>query len=266
MKSTMQASEPVTTLVRDSHISLRRQVAQQLRGEIENGSTPVGHRLPAEHALAARFGVSRITVQHAIGDLVSEGLLLRKQGKGTFVSRPTVKFNLQSFHGFFDAVLEDSRSEARLLFLGPSDSMTDEVNAAEINSQEFPVLLRRLYLAETEPIALVDCWLVGEAQRILREDAELRSSAWLLKERLGLQITRSTISVRADQAGRRLGKHLKLSSRAPILTLTRTSYDRRGRRLELARFFLNSANYQLTLASDHPIPISSAIKPTVASC
>lgn len=62
------------------------QVADKIRESIDNGSFPVGTRLPAERVLASRFGVSRPAVREAIGALQNEGRVFTKQGSGTYVN------------------------------------------------------------------------------------------------------------------------------------------------------------------------------------
>lgn len=62
------------------------QVASVLRGRLENGHWGPGERLPRVDDLAREFGVARVTVRQALGLLAGEGLLWRRQGKGTFVS------------------------------------------------------------------------------------------------------------------------------------------------------------------------------------
>jgi GntR family transcriptional regulator len=63
-------------------------VADDLRAEITAGRLAAGTRLPAEHELAAQYGVSRVTVRHAIKALADELLVEVVQGRGTFVTGP----------------------------------------------------------------------------------------------------------------------------------------------------------------------------------
>lgn len=72
-------------LERDNR-SLQGQIKYILRNEITTGVWRQGAKLPPEPELMRRFGVSRITVSQALRDLTSEGLVVRRQGKGTFVS------------------------------------------------------------------------------------------------------------------------------------------------------------------------------------
>lgn len=66
-------------------IGLIDQVAERFRQEVESGRWPVGQRIPTEPVLVEQFGVGRNTVREALQSLVHSGLLVREQGRGTFV-------------------------------------------------------------------------------------------------------------------------------------------------------------------------------------
>lgn len=72
-------------LSREHGVPLFRQLADQLRGAITDGTLPPGSRLDNEIVLANRLGISRPTVRRAVQEIVAEGLLLRRRGVGTRV-------------------------------------------------------------------------------------------------------------------------------------------------------------------------------------
>ena len=73
-------------LRRDSHVAMHRQLAQNLREAIGAGKYRAGDQLPTEPELAARHAVSRITARQAVMQLARDGLVVRRQGKGTIVA------------------------------------------------------------------------------------------------------------------------------------------------------------------------------------
>ena len=87
----------------ESSSPLYHQLMQRLSEDIERGKYPVGSRIPPEHELEALYNVSRVTVRRALAELTAEGMLERKQGKGTFVSTPRISQDLKSIHSFHDA-------------------------------------------------------------------------------------------------------------------------------------------------------------------
>lgn len=74
--------------IKQTGVSLYYQVAEKIKQNIDSGTWPRGSRLPSEPELSELFSVSRSTVRQAISTLVDEGLLLRKQGSGTYVTLP----------------------------------------------------------------------------------------------------------------------------------------------------------------------------------
>ena len=84
----------------ESSAPLYRQLMQRLRDDIAAGVYPVSSRIPSEPALCSAYGVSRVTVRRALEELTKEGLLQRRQGKGTFVSTPHLFRDLKHINSF----------------------------------------------------------------------------------------------------------------------------------------------------------------------
>ncbi|MBI3962513.1 MAG: GntR family transcriptional regulator, partial [Deinococcus sp.] len=87
-------------MARDSVIPLYYQLKELLRERIEAGEWEPGNQIPTEEELCERYKVSRITVREAIQGLVSEGLLYRQQGRGTFVAKAKIQQGLQRLTSF----------------------------------------------------------------------------------------------------------------------------------------------------------------------
>ena len=84
---TEEGDTRVTALQRGGGLAAWRQIADALAGEIRSGALAAGAQLPAESALAARFGVNRHTVRRALGVLAEGGMVRTTQGKGSFVEQ-----------------------------------------------------------------------------------------------------------------------------------------------------------------------------------
>lgn len=70
-------------------ISRRAQIADHVLENISSGRWRAGDQIPSEHALTEQFGVSRMTVHHALRELTARGFLVRRNGSGTFVAGPS---------------------------------------------------------------------------------------------------------------------------------------------------------------------------------
>ena len=71
-------------------------IYQSLKQDIENGVYKPGDKIMTEAEMAKEYGVSLITVRKAVGSLMEKGLVVRKQGKGTFVTKPKYSRNMKS--------------------------------------------------------------------------------------------------------------------------------------------------------------------------
>ena len=95
-------------------LPLYHQVAGVLRQRIEDGIYPVGGKLLSEDELATEFEVSRATIRQAVGELVIEGLVVRRQGRGTYVEARDTNVLQQRFRGSLgDLINESQRAKTR---------------------------------------------------------------------------------------------------------------------------------------------------------
>jgi len=83
-----------------SGIPLYIQIEDYIREKIKTGELKTGDKIPSEELLCEKFNVSKITVIRALRDLVNEGIIFRKQGKGSFVKEPNYKEDLSKFANF----------------------------------------------------------------------------------------------------------------------------------------------------------------------
>ena len=85
---------------------LYKQLFHVLRRQIEDGKIKPDQPIPSERSLCTKYQISRITVRQSIAELINEGLLYKKQGKGTYVSPRKVNQGLVRFVNFARTVLE----------------------------------------------------------------------------------------------------------------------------------------------------------------
>ncbi len=236
---------------RDSHIALYQQIARQLAQEIASERYRAFDRLETEHELMARFAVSRITVRLAIDELVRQGLVIRKQGKGTFVAGPAVRHDLRELRGFVDVFLSQGRHpETRLLAFARDEAPPAEViRALNLDATEKPMRLQRLYILGGKPVGVAQAWLTSAAQRVTRAQAERHATYEILQDVLGFAMSRADMAIRAQIAGAAIGKLLGIPPRSALLLLVRTSYDTEGTPREVTHFLVNSEAYEFTFSA-----------------
>lgn len=213
-------------------------VKEVVLARIADGSWPPGTLLPAEPELCDEFGVSRITVRKAIGDLAHEGRIHTVQGKGTFVTTPKLPERfVQRAYGLYDDM---ERRGLRLTTTVLRQSVipaTDEVAAHLGLRAGTPVhVLVRLRSVEDEKI-LISTTYIPEAlcPGLAGDDLSTGSLFRLLRERYGLTIARGERSLEAVAADQWEARHLDLALASPLLRLDSVAYLPDGRAFEYSQ-------------------------------
>ena len=112
----MSVQLPAKKLSKEKGVALYMQLSRALRDMIHQQGAKPGDPLPTEEQLGAAYGVSRSTIRDALAQLEQEHLVERRQGIGTFVSRPLLKRDLQALTGFSeDMIARGLRPSSRLL-------------------------------------------------------------------------------------------------------------------------------------------------------
>ena len=173
-------------------------------------------------------------------------ILVRKQGKGTFVTAPAVRHDLKRLHGLLGSLFSQAEgASARLLALRAARAaFGDFRRARHAPRREKALYLERLYLIDSTPVAMTEAWLVPAVAALPRAKAELISTEDMMLA-VGIRIASTEVSVRAEAAGAGLGRLLKLSPRAPVLGLRRKALSADGAAMEVGRVWFCSDRYEL---------------------
>ncbi|SAL02821.1 GntR family transcriptional regulator [Caballeronia calidae] len=247
-------------LNRESATALYMQIADLLRTDIDSGVFATDSKLPAENELTHRFGVSRVTVRQAIAQLLAEGYVVSKQGKGTFVSRQKLLHDLKPMRGFYDALIAQGvEPKTKLLEFTPA-SASEAVRQAFGATDADCFQLKRLYLVDDEPIALVVSTLPPEASGLTWEQVNRNPIYVLLENVLNMPVTKAEVRIRARSAGASVGHLLGLSAKAPLLVMERESFGNDGVLRERTSFYIRPENYEFSLSVQGPLPVGSSIK------
>lgn len=136
-------------------ISLWRQISETLLAEIREGILKSGQQLPADTAIAERFGVNRHTVRRAVGHLEDEGVLRVERGRGTFVVDDVLQYRLGVTTRFTANLLQNHRAPTRtVLALEEVTASSVAADALEIELGETCILLVVLGAANSAPLSL----------------------------------------------------------------------------------------------------------------
>ncbi len=218
--------------------TVHAQIEDWLAGEIAAGALVSGDRLPAEQDLAAWFGVSRMTLRHALGELARRGLVTKAVGRrgGTFVAAAKLEQDLTTLAGFSEQ-LRRGGMVAGARVLGAAQRPAGPAAAAALRlAQGDPVFsVRRLRLADGKPIAVEHSQFPAARFPGLL-DRPLGGSLYELMElQYGHRPHRARESLEPVMAGRREAEELSVPPGAPLLLVERIAYGRSGLPLEFAR-------------------------------
>lgn len=250
-------------LWRDSHVSLYMQLAEQIEREIASGKYGPHERLPTEQQFVDALGVSRITVRQALSHLAKGGLIIKKQGKGTFVAGPILRHELQDLRGVLKEItLQGFEPETKLLHFGPAKAPASTLKALGVNVKEL-VLLERLYSLQDAPIGLIQTYFAPYSATVTWDQAETHRIYEIIEELVGTPIGSADVSIRGRLAGREIGKVLKMPAKSPLLVFERLSLSKAGDPLELTRFHVKSESYEFTFKAKSAMPLSLTKKEAV---
>jgi GntR family transcriptional regulator len=227
-------------------LPLYHQVAGILRQRIEEGVYPAGVRLNSEDELAVEFDVSRATVRQAMGELATEGLVVRRRGRGTFVGdagRPVLK---QRFRGSLsDLIAESGRTTTRDVTVTHDAAFPAYIGEALSLPDCRGTIARRTRMMDGEPFCYTVTYLPPEIGEAAVSEAGLRHTA-LLKLLLehGIALHSATQSIRAQLADPELCSRIDVELGAPLLFVERTLFDAAGRPVDFVRSWYRGDKYE----------------------
>ena len=215
---------------------------QQIKGlllqSLDRGEWKPGEAIPSEFELASRFQVSQGTVRKAIDELAAENLLLRRQGKGTFVAthhEARVRFR------FLRLTPDDGKqpvSGSQILECRRVKAPADIAALLELRTADMVVNLRRLLSFDQIPTILDDIWLPGAVLRGLTADslARYRGPLYgLFESEFGVSMVRAEEKIRAVSASQDQADTLQVALASPLLQVERVSYTYGDRPMEVRR-------------------------------
>ncbi len=204
-----------------------RRVKQQITEALRTGKWKHGQKIASEPQLAARYGVSVGTVRRAIGELEAENILVREQGRGTFVVSHTRDYMLDVFFRIVDGSGQKELPTIDLLSM--ARGRADRATATRLRlAPRAPVLaIEALLWLRGRPTILDRIRLPATMFGALGEHlfAHREGTVYgLFQERFGITVVRAEERITAVVAGAREGRLLGVAAGAPLLRIERVAY------------------------------------------
>lgn len=226
-------------------------IANSLRGEMSEGRYAAGDKLPTEAALAARFGVNRHTVRHALSALVDEGLVRTRRGAGAFVAMAPTDYPIGRRTRFTENLRRAGRFPGRrILSIEPRAATAGEAAALQIPEGAPVVAAHSLSLGDGHPLALAESiYPCARLPGIEEALAEGRGVTHALSRAGVADYTRLSTRITAVPADATQALHLQVSEGAPLVRTRSLNADPEGRPVEYGTTWWAGERVTLTLDS-----------------
>lgn len=232
---------------------LYRQIKDLIMQGLASGEWHPGEAIPSEAELAIRFNVSQGTVRKAIDEMAAENLVVRKQGKGTYVASHN---DPRAFFRFLRVVPNEggvSVPQSVPLECWRAKAGQEAARVLDIAPGAPIIIVRRVLKFNGKPVVLDEIYLPGEIFQGLSLEVmqEYQGSLYSLFEtRFGVRMIRAEERIRAVAADRASAEQLAVDAGSPLLSVERVTYTygdkpvewRRGLYATAEHYYLNELN------------------------
>jgi GntR family transcriptional regulator len=228
---------------------LYQQIKGLITSELQAGVWKPGEAIPSELELAARFKVSQGTVRKAIDELAADNLLVRRQGKGTFVATHAEQQIQYRFLRLMPDHGGDRGMARRLLDCRRTRAPSDVARMLDCKSGDAVVQLRRLLLAngpDGKPVVLDEIWLPGALFKGLTAErlADYKGPMYgMFEADFGVRMIRAEEKIRAVPADAATASLLAVAPGVPLLSVERLSFTYGDKPVELRRGLYNTEQH-----------------------
>lgn len=231
---------------------LYQQIKEDIKAAIQEGKYKVKEQIPPEPELSAEYSVSRITVRRAIEELCNEGYLVKRQGRGTFVSTPRIHRKiagnrLQSFTKTCEA--SGVEAGAKLLSRQIVPVRQDEASFFRLGPDELLIYIERLRTADGLPIFLENLFLpYAQYRSLMNEDLDDCSFFEVIKRVGGKDVyDTSSRTLEIARASAEQAQKLGVPAGEPLMHMNCYFIDKEGTPLCIGRQYYVGTRYMFEL-------------------
>jgi len=226
---------------------LYQQIKALLLKSLQAGEWLPGQVIPSEVELAARFGVSQGTVRKAIDELAAENLVMRRQGKGTFVS---THHEARAHFRFLRLVPDEGvphYPESKFIEVKRVRAPADVARLMDLKSGDAVIFIKRVQYFDGVPTIVEELWLPGlifkglTAERLVEYKGPMYG---LFETEFGTRMIRASEQIRAVCADAGAAQLLNIDLGTPLLSSERVSFTYGDKPVELRRgLYLTSRHH-----------------------
>jgi GntR family transcriptional regulator len=237
-------------LTREFGVPLYQQIQHLIRHRITKGDYAPGSQIPSENELCRELNVSRVTLREALRELVRDDMLVKIQGKGTFVNaNPPRVIAPVKYAGFLDELQE----RVRKLTIAEVDVATIPAQAdlqklLRLADGSEVVRIRRLRLIEDEPFSFTINYLpVHIGRRVSAKELYSTPLLRILQEDLKIPIVGAHEVIEAAPADQEVARKLAIPLLYPVMHMKRVMFTTGKRPLELVETYYRADKYHYSV-------------------
>ena len=235
------------TIDRFSKLPYYQQLYEILLDKIQRREWQPGDMIPPESELIEHYQVSRNTVRQVLDKLVNDGLIYRQRGRGSFVAHPTLEQSMTRIVSFTEDMRQRGftpETEVISADLMPADE--EIANQLQIPISEQLVCIRRLRMADGEPMSIEESYLIHEyCPDVLEHDYAQQPLREVLETEYGIRIASAKQVIQAIQSPPDLAQLLDITSGAALLLISRVSFSQGRIPVEYLRIYYRADRYSL---------------------
>jgi GntR family transcriptional regulator len=225
---------------------LYQQIKALLVRGLQSGEWKPGEAIPSELELAGRFRVSQGTVRKAIDELATENLLVRRQGKGTFVATHAEEQIQYRFLRLMPDAGPATGMARHFLDCRRMRAPAEVARALGLKAGETALMVRRTLWRDQRPVVLDEIWLPAHlfkgltAERLAQYAGPMYG---LFETEFGVRMIRAEEKIRAVAADETTAELLQVAAGTPLLSVERLSHTYGDEPVELRRGLYNTASH-----------------------
>ncbi|HCR44056.1 MAG TPA: phosphonate metabolism transcriptional regulator PhnF [Ruminococcaceae bacterium] len=234
---------------KDSIIPIYYQLTQYIKQQIAGNVWRTGDKIPSEREFCSQFQISRMTVRGAIESLKNEGLIYSKKGLGNFVCTPKLDQKLNKLTSFTDDMFARGlKPGSKTLLLKLTPAPLDIAEILHINAGDQVINLKRLRLANDEPMALEDTYINESLVPNLLQKYESGDSLYTtIKEKCGVELSDATESIEVGLCSKKFAKLLEVAPGAPVFSIHRVTLTKKRQPIETVISIYRGDRYSFSM-------------------
>jgi GntR family transcriptional regulator len=247
MLMSQQEMQHPPPLYRRNGIPLYHQIQQCLLEQIQSGAFKPSEPLPSIQKMAARMGVSQMTVRQAVKALCELGVIYSRQGAGTFISRIKLERDFRQVLSFSEETrARGATPHSRLLSFRIQVPNQEIKEALGLSHKEKIFRLRRVRYADSVPMGIeCSCLPVHLCPDLLKSFDPETSLYQELAERYGIHLMVTNEVIEVGKASEEEGPLLQIAPKSPVFLFTRLSFLESGNPIEHVKSVYRGDRYKI---------------------